>query len=74
MPAAPMSYREIANDLADRIKAGEYNNSDKPLPTYAQLADLYTVSVSTAARAYGLLADRGITVGAPGRAVFIAEP
>jgi len=67
----PMSYREIAEDLAARIKAGEYKPG-QILPSYAQLADLYSVSRSTASRVYAITNDRGITVGSPGRGVYVA--
>jgi GntR family transcriptional regulator len=67
----PMSYREIAEDLAARIKAGEYKPGEM-LPSYAGLADLYSVSRSTASRVYSITNDRGITVGSPGRGVFVA--
>jgi GntR family transcriptional regulator len=67
-----MSYRAIADDLAERIKAGEYAPGSA-IPSYAELADIYSVSVSTAARAVSLLRDRGVVVGSPGRGVFVPE-
>lgn len=51
---------------------GEYEPGAK-LASYSQLADLYSVSFSTAARAVALLRDRGIVIGAPGRGVFVAD-
>ncbi|MEU0549543.1 winged helix-turn-helix domain-containing protein [Micromonospora sp. NPDC005979] len=72
MPAIPPSYVDIAADIAARIKAGEYEPGTK-LPSYTQLANLYSVSFSTAARAVALLRDRGIVVGAPGRGVYVQE-
>jgi DNA-binding GntR family transcriptional regulator len=73
VPTVPMSYRQIADDVADRIQAGEYRPGDE-LPSHAKLAELYSVSRATATRAYGLLHDRGLIVGVPGRAVYVAEP
>lgn len=70
MPALPLSYADIAADITARIEAGEYAPGAK-LPSYSQLADLYSVSISTAARAVALLRDRGVAVGAPGRGVYI---
>jgi DNA-binding GntR family transcriptional regulator len=67
-----MTYRQIANDLAQRIRNGEYPPGYE-LPSYAQLAELYSVSTATASRAYGLLHDRGLIVGSPGRGVFVAD-
>jgi GntR family transcriptional regulator len=69
-----MTFQEIADDLIERIRAGEYDNADKPLPSYRKLADLYSVSVSTASRAYGVLHILGIITGEQGRGVFIADP
>ncbi len=67
-----LSYREIADDLAARIAAGEYPPGAR-LPRYRELADLYGVSVSTASRAYGLLTDRGVVAGSSGRGMFVPE-
>lgn len=68
-----LSYIQIADDLAARIAAGEYLPGGT-LPSYAELAELYSVSPSTAARAYGLLRDRGVVAGQSGRGVYVAEP
>lgn len=70
MPAVPMSAVQIADDLASRIKAGEYQPGDK-LPSYSQLAELYSVKHGTIARVMLILRDRGVVVGAPGRGVFV---
>lgn len=69
----PMSYRRIAEDLKERIEAGEYPPGSK-LPSYKELARLYSVHVSTVARVVALLADRGLVEGSPGRGVFVKEP
>jgi DNA-binding GntR family transcriptional regulator len=66
------SYREIADTMAERIKSGVLKPGDQ-MPTYEELAEEFGVSRATAARAYGLLADRGLTLGQPGRAVFVAK-
>ena len=67
-----MTYRDIADDLAERMTAGEYP-SGAQLPSTAQLAALYSVSVSTASRVYLALAAMGLTKGIQGRGVFVAE-
>ncbi len=72
MPPMPMTYREIADDMQARIKAGEYP-ADKPLPSHAKLAEQYDVSVSNAYRVYTLLVDRGIVFGRAGRGMFIVS-
>lgn len=71
MPAR-LSYRQIADDLAARIEAGEYPPGAQ-LPSYREIAKLYTVSIATSARAVGLLHDRRLVYGEPGRGVFVAD-
>lgn len=72
MAVKKLTYRQIADDLAERIATGEYPPGAQ-LPSYAQLAVLYDVSVSTASRAIALLTDRRIVEGASGRGVFVPE-
>lgn len=67
----PLSYREIADDLAARMESGEYP-AETLLPSYRELADLYSVSVTTIQQALRLLRDRGLIVGRQGRGVFVA--
>jgi len=71
MPPRRLTYQGIADDLADRIKHGEYP-PDQQIPSYTQLAALYGVSVATAQRAVALLRDRGLVVGVAGIGVFVA--
>jgi GntR family transcriptional regulator len=68
----PLDYRGIANDIAARIDAGEYPPGSK-IPSYSQLAELYSVSISTAQRAVIVLRERGLVVGSQGRGVFVRE-
>ncbi len=68
----PLNYREIAGDITDRIRSGEYPPGSQ-LPSYTKLADLYSVSVSTAQRSIGLLQDRGLVLGSQGRGLYVAE-
>lgn len=67
-----LTYRQIADDMSERIRRGEYPPGSA-LPKYRELAELYSVSQATAARAYGLLRDRGTVVGEPGRGMFVPE-
>jgi GntR family transcriptional regulator len=69
----PMGHRQLADDLQARIRRGEYAPGSQ-LPTYRELAELYSVSTHTASRAIGLLIDRGLVVGVQGRGTFVAEP
>lgn len=73
MPPTQMSYRQIADDLAQRIASGEYPPGSQ-LPSTAQLAELYSVNRSTIVRAVGLLHDRGLVVGVAGRGVYVPDP
>jgi GntR family transcriptional regulator len=67
-----MTYRQIADDIIARIDAGEYQPGDR-LPSYRDLAKLYSVGVSTASRAYGVLHVLGVITGEHGRGVYVAE-
>jgi len=68
----PLDYRGIADDIAARIAAGEYPPGSK-IPSYSQLATLYSVSISTAQRAVIVLRERGLVQGAQGRGVYVRE-
>ncbi|WP_425435374.1 GntR family transcriptional regulator [Micromonospora pattaloongensis] len=71
MPSAPAEYRRIADDLTAQIKGGALAPGTK-LPSTAELADKYGVSVATAYRAVSLLHDRDLVMGQPGRGVYVA--
>jgi GntR family transcriptional regulator len=64
------NFREIADDLEERIEIGEYARGSR-LPTYEELAALYGVSRSTAQRAIALLQDRRVVRGHQGRGNFV---
>jgi len=72
MPTRRLSYREIADDLGQRIASGEYPPGAQ-LPSTTELADLYSVNRSTIVRAMGLLHDRGVVYGIAGRGVFVPD-
>ncbi|MFI2710279.1 GntR family transcriptional regulator [Micromonospora sp. NPDC018662] len=72
MPIPSGGYREVAEDLTTRIRSGEYPPGER-LPTYKELADLYSVSVTTVQRAIIILQDRGLLVGLQGRGLWVAE-
>lgn len=71
MPPRKLSYRQIADDMIDRIERGEYQVG-QALPSRAQLAAMYSVSRSTADNAMALIIDRGYAFGEPGRGTFVA--
>lgn len=70
MPPARLSYRQIADDLAERIARGEYKPGQR-LPSYSELAAMYSVSVTTAQSALRLLRERGLTWSDPGVATYV---
>lgn len=67
------TYLDIADDLQARIDLGEYGPG-AAIPSYREIADMYSVGVSTASRAVVVLKARGVVRGESGRAVFVAEP
>lgn len=73
MPAERMTYRQIADDLDARIRAGEYAPG-AAFPSYQQIASMYSVSVTTAQSAVRLLRDRGLLRSVSGVGTFVREP
>lgn len=73
MPPERLTYRGIALDLEQRIRAGEYPPGAQ-LPSYARLAELYSVSPTTAQAAIRELRAMGYTASVLGRGVFVADP
>lgn len=67
-----MSSDDIARDLTERIRSGEYPPGSQ-LPPYRVLAELYNVSLTTVAKVMTLLRERGVVVGVPGRGTFVPE-
>lgn len=72
VPKIPLSTSAIADDLTERVRRGEYEPGSK-LPTGPELAALYDISVSGAARVYLILKERGVAVGRQGKGVYVAE-
>jgi GntR family transcriptional regulator len=72
VPKIPLSTSEIAADLTERIRKGEYEPGSK-LPSGPELAALYDVSLSGAARVYLILKERGVVVGRQGKGIYVAQ-
>jgi GntR family transcriptional regulator len=70
MPPQRLTFRQIADDLEDRIRVGDYPVGAR-LPSYPELAELYSVSRATIALAVALLKDRGVAVGHSGLGVYV---
>ena len=68
----PMSALDIADDLEDRIKRGEYAKGEQ-LPTYRELARLYNVGATTIFQVILRLKERGVVVGVRGRGTFVPD-
>jgi GntR family transcriptional regulator len=74
MPALPMTSAQIVEDLSARIASGEYGPPGTQLPTYHELARLYSVGFTTIAGIVRILRDRGVVVGISGRGTYVAGP
>jgi GntR family transcriptional regulator len=65
-----MTGAEVAADLTERIRKGEYKPGDR-LPTAKELGEMYDVSVSTARRVYLVLKERRIVIGRQGKGIYV---
>jgi DNA-binding GntR family transcriptional regulator len=72
MPDRTPDYQRVVEGITQLIKSGQLKPGDK-LPTYAQLADEYKVSVTTTQVALRLLRDRGLVEGHQGKGTYVAE-
>jgi DNA-binding GntR family transcriptional regulator len=72
MANRPADYKRVVDAITEQIRTGELTPGDK-LPTYAQLAAQFKVSVTTAQNALRLLRDRGIIEGHQGKGTYVAE-
>jgi GntR family transcriptional regulator len=66
-------WREIANDLAARIKSGELGKDGAALPSELELRDSYEASRNTIRDAVKLLVARRLIVTKPGHGTFVAQ-
>jgi len=73
MPPERLTYRGIALDLEKRIKAGDYPPGSR-LPSYRELAELYSVSPTTGQAAIRELRAMGYTDTVLGVGVFVVDP
>lgn len=73
MPPRRLTYRQIADDLTDRIRSGELPPGAL-MPSRAELMDIYSISRSTADRVMLLIIDRGLAYGEPGRGTYVIGP
>jgi DNA-binding GntR family transcriptional regulator len=69
----PAKYRQIADDLRDRIEIGEYP-VDAQLPTKAELMKQYSASLATVDHAIDVLRDWGLVETRQGVGTFARRP
>ena len=69
----PLEYMRVANDLAARIKTGEFPVESR-LPREQELAAEYEVSYGTVRRAMEELRKRRLVVTAWGKGNIVREP
>lgn len=72
MPRTP-GFARIADDIRSKIKATELKPGDR-LPTQAQLASEYGVSLQPVKLALKILETEGLVIGHQGKGVFVSEP
>jgi GntR family transcriptional regulator len=65
-------YRQIADQLREAIRKGEYGEGD-PLPSETALADTYGVTRMTAREAIDVLKNEGLVRSEHGRGVFVRK-
>ncbi len=65
------TYRRIADELADRIRAGELRPGDR-LPSTRQIARDWQVAMATATKVLSALQQEGLAVARPGAGTVVA--
>jgi GntR family transcriptional regulator len=66
-------YRQIADDLRQKIEAGELGRDGKPLPTELELREQYGASRNTVRDAVKWLITRGLVETRPGQGTFVVQ-
>ncbi|MCX4389194.1 winged helix-turn-helix domain-containing protein [Micromonospora peucetia] len=66
-------YIRVVDGITAQIHSGELAPGDK-LPTYAQLAEHFKISVTTAQTALRILRERGLVEGHQGKGTYVAVP
>lgn len=65
-------YRQVADELRERIRSGKYLPRTR-IPPLTALTDEFEVSPVTARKAIRVLVDEGVLVIMPGRGTFVRE-
>src|SRR5690242_5699707 len=66
------AYVQLVNSLRRQISTGVYRPGDR-LPSEVELAERYGVSLMTAHKAIGMLADERVVSTAQGRGTFVRQ-
>ena len=66
-------WRQIAEDLRQKIESGELGSGDVALPTELELRETYNASRNTVRDAVKWLATRGLVVTRAGKGTFVAR-
>jgi GntR family transcriptional regulator len=66
-------WRQIAEDLRQKIEAGQLGSEGKPLPSELELSDEYKASRNTIRDAVKWLVTRGLLVTRPGQGTFVVQ-
>jgi GntR family transcriptional regulator len=66
------AYRQVADDLRAKIRAGLYAVGDA-LPATTKLMETYAVSITVVRAAVRELQGEGVLIGQPGKGVYVAE-
>ena len=64
------AYRQVADDLRAKISDGTYPPGAQ-LPSTTRLMEQYSVSITVARAAIAELRAEGLTIGQPGKGVFV---
>ncbi|WP_261992379.1 GntR family transcriptional regulator [Streptomyces sp. MS191] len=67
------AYRQVANEIIERIKSGELQPGD-PIPSAREIVEAKGISSATAARVLGTLRDEGWADTSPGRRTLVRAP
>ncbi len=66
-------YRQIAEDLRQKIESGEIGHQGTPLPTETELQEVYGASRNTVREAVRWLVSRGLIETRPGQGTFVVK-
>jgi GntR family transcriptional regulator len=66
-------WRQIAEDLRQKIESGELGSGDEPMPSELELREMYRASRNTVRDAVKWLVFRGLVVTRPGQGTFVTK-